>query len=281
MKRSIYLDKEASLILPAFLLLVLLFVAPLVWFFAQVLMTQGGLSGLFEHAAKVLTSKSVIYAIVTTNWISLWVTVLTLLISYPIAYYLVSHKDYRFIIVIFCIIVPYFTSVIVRTYSWMVLLGRHGIINEWLSFFGIIGHPLPLMYNMTGVLIGMIYVMLPYMVLTLFSAMKAIDPNLTQAAQGLGATGFYTFSRIYFPLSFHGVISGSLIVFILSVGFFITPDLMGGHSDVMIAMLIDRSVEVTFNWTSAALMSLILLIVTLILYTIYYKLTDVRRMMGG
>ena len=111
--------------------------------------------------------------------------------------------------------------------------------------------------------------------------MKAIDPSLLRAARGLGASGFYAFRRVYLPLSLHGVISGSLIVFILAIGFFITPALMGGPSDVMIAMLIERSVEITVDWPSAAVMSLLLLAVTLVLYAIYYRVTDVRRMMGA
>jgi ABC-type spermidine/putrescine transport system permease subunit I len=179
------------------------------------------------------------------------------------------------------IVLPYFTSIIVRTFSWMVLLGEHGLVNDMLVGAGLIHSPLPLMYNRLGVLIGMSYVLLPYMVLTLFAAMKSIDRNLLLAARGMGASGPMIFRRVYLPLSLHGVISGVLIVFILSIGFFITPALMGGPSDVMVAMLIERSVEITLDWPAAAVMSLFLLVVTLILYAIYYRVTDVRRLMGA
>jgi putative spermidine/putrescine transport system permease protein len=118
-------------------------------------------------------------------------------------------------------------------------------------------------------------------VLTLYATMKSIDQSFMRAARGLGAGGVYAFRRIYLPLSMHGVVSGALIVFILAIGFFITPALMGGPEDVMIAMLIERSVEILFDWSSAAVMSLVLLAATLVLYTIYYRLTDVRRMMGA
>jgi putative spermidine/putrescine transport system permease protein len=128
---------------------------------------------------------------------------------------------------------------------------------------------------------GMVYVLLPYMVLTLYATMKAIDPSLMRAARGMGAGPVYAFRRIYFPLSIHGVVSGSLIVFILAIGFFITPALMGGPADVMIAMLIERSVEIMFDWSGAAVMALLLLVATLVLYSIYYRITDVRRMMGA
>ena len=269
------------LILPAFVLLVLLFVVPLVWFFVGVLAEEGSWSALAGRFVDVLSSRGVVAALITTNWISALVTALTLLIGYPIAYYLANNTGWRFALVLFCIIVPYFTSVIVRTYSWMVLLGRNGAVNQALLSMGLIETPLPLLYNKLGVLVGMAYVLLPYMVLTLYATMRGIDANLVRAAYGLGASRAYAFRKIYFPLSLHGVISGSLIVFILAIGFFITPALMGGPSDVMIAMLIERAVEITLDWTSAAIMSMALLAMTLVLYIIYYRVTDVRRMMGA
>lgn len=274
-------NDPAVLVMPAVLLLALVFVGPLIWFFIQALASIGTPAEIVAHAWAIITSKAVVTALSTTNWISLMVTLLVLLISYPLAYYLANNQGLRFTLVLFCIVVPYFTSIIVRTYSWMVLLGRNGIVNQVLQYLGVIDEPLTLLYTKTGVLIGMVYVLLPYMVLTLFAAMKAIDPSLMRAARGLGATGFYAFTRIYFPLSIHGVISGSLIVFILAIGFFITPALMGGPSDVMIAMLIERSVEIMFDWSGAAIMSLLLLFATLVLYAIYYRVTDVRRMMGA
>ena len=269
------------LIFPSVLLLALVFIGPLLWFFVQALAKQGSPSQILSYAATVLGSKAVITALTTTNWIALLVTALVLVISYPLAYHLANRGGLSFTIVIFCVIVPYFTSIIVRTYSWMVLLGRNGIINQTLAKLGIIDEPLNLLYTKTGVLIGMVYVLLPYMVLTLYATMKAIDPSLMRAARGLGAGELYAFRRVYFPLSVHGVVSGSLIVFILAIGFFITPALMGGPGDVMIAMLIERSVEITFDWSGAAVMSLLLLVATLILYSIYYRITDVRRMMGA
>lgn len=269
------------LLLPAFALLILLFVIPLVWFFVGVLAEEGSVGAVLERFIDVLSAPGIVNALVTTNWISALVTALTLVIGYPIAYYLANSTGWRFALVLFCIIVPYFTSVIVRTYSWMVLLGRNGAINQTLLSLGIIDAPLQLLYNKMGVLIGMTYVLMPYMVLTLYATMRSIDTNLVRAAYGLGASPLYTFRKVYFPLSLHGVISGALIVFILAIGFFITPALMGGPSDVMIAMLIERAVEITLDWTSAAIMSMALLAMTLVLYVIYYRVTDVRRMMGA
>jgi putative spermidine/putrescine transport system permease protein len=131
---------------------------------------------MLSYAWDILSSKAVVTALTTTNWIALLVTVLVLLISYPLAYFLAHRSGFAFTIVLFCVIVPYFTSIIVRTYSWMVLLGRNGIINQSLAKLGLIDEPLNLLYTKTGVLIGMVYVLLPYMVLTLYATMKAIDP---------------------------------------------------------------------------------------------------------
>ena len=205
-----------------------LFITPLFWLFIDVFSRESSVSDLAERFVEVLTSRPVMIALITTNWICLLVTAVALVVGYPIAYYMANRTGWRFALVLFCIIVPYFTSVIVRTYSWMVLLGRNGVINQTLQSVGLIDVPIPLLYNKLGILIGMTYVLLPYMILTLYAAMRGIDPNLTRAAFGLGASRIYTFWRIYFPLSLHGVISGSLIVFILAIGFFLTPALMGG-----------------------------------------------------
>jgi len=275
-------DRTLLLILPALAVLVFLFLVPLALFFVRSFTELAGTTADFiDQARDLLLSQAYLTALGTTNWISLIVTATTLLIGYPIAYYLTTATGIGVRTVVLSIVLPYFTSIIVRTFSWMVLLGEHGLVNDTLLATGLIGEPLPLMYNRLGVLIGMSYVLLPYMVLTLYAAMQAIDPSLLRAAAALGASGFYTFRRVYFPLSLHGVLSGALIVYILSIGFFITPALMGGQHDIMIAMLIDRALEVAVDWPAAALMSLTLLVVTLALYAVYYRVTDIRRLIGA
>jgi putative spermidine/putrescine transport system permease protein len=275
-------DRTLLLMLPALAMLIFMFVVPLVLFFVRTFTEFDGTTADFiDQARDLLLSQAYLTALGTTNWISAIVTATVLLIGYPIAYYLTTATGIGVSIVVLSIVLPYFTSIIVRTFSWMVLLGEHGLVNNVLLATGLIHSPLPLMYNRLGVLIGMSYVLLPYMVLTLYAAMRAIDPSLLRASAGLGASGFYTFWRVYFPLSLHGVLSGALIVYILSIGFFITPALMGGQHDIMIAMLIDRALEVAIDWPSAALMSLTLLVVTLLLYALYYRITDIRRLIGA
>ena len=275
-------DLTLLLMVPALAVLVLLFLVPHVLFFVRTFMEFDGTAAEFiSQAQDLLFSRSYLTALGTTNWIALVVTVTVLLIGYPIAYYLSTASGPGVSIVVLSIVLPYFTSIIVRTFSWMVLLGEHGLVNDLLGAMHLIDAPLSLMYNRFGVLIGMSYVLLPYMVLTLSAAMRSIDPSLMRAAEGLGASGLYTFRRVYFPLSLHGVLSGALIVYILSIGFFITPALMGGQHDIMVAMLIDRALEVSVDWPSAALMSLTLLAVTLVLYAAYYRTTDIRRLIGA
>src|SRR5580692_3026060 len=275
-------DRTLLLMLPALAMLIFMFVVPLVLFFVRTFTEFDGTTADFiDQARDLLLSQAYLTALGTTNWISAIVTATVLLIGYPIAYYLTTATGIGVSIVVLSIVLPYFTSIIVRTFSWMVLLGEHGLVNNVLMATGLVHSPLPLMYNRLGVLIGMSYVLLPYMVLTLYAAMRAIDPSLLRASAGLGASGWYTFWRVYFPLSRHGVLSGALIVYILSIGFFITPALMGGQHDIMIAMLIDRALEVAIDWPSAALMSLTLLVVTLGLYAVYYRITDIRRLIGA
>ena len=275
-------DRTLLLMLPALAMLVLMFFVPMLLFFVRTFMEFSGTTAAFVAQARdLLLSQPYMTALGTTNWIALIVTLTVLLIGYPIAYYLTTATGPSVSIVVLSIVLPYFTSIIVRTFSWMVLLGTHGLVNDTLRAVGLIREPLPLMYNRLGVLIGMSYVLLPYMVLTLFAAMRGIDRSLLRAAEGLGASGFYAFRRVYFPLSLHGVLSGALIVYILAIGYFITPSLMGGQHDIMVAMLIDRELEVAVDWPSAALMSLSLLLVTLVLYAVYYRVTDIRRLIGA
>ncbi|MCB2055397.1 MAG: ABC transporter permease [Geminicoccaceae bacterium] len=271
----------AWLILPLALMLVSMFLLPIAWFFVRTLQDSGeGFAEIVDTIWTVLTSPAIRGSIVITNWIALVVTLVALLLAYPIAYMMARSRGVAFTLLVMCVVLPYFTSVIVRTYSWMVILGRQGLINSLLLWTGIVDEPVAMMYNTFAVVVGMAYVLLPYLVLTLYATMKGIDPSLLRAARGLGAGGFYIFRRVYLPLTLHGVFSGCLIVFILAIGFFITPALMGGPSDVMIAMLIEREVELTLNWPLAAIMSLFLLVVTLVLYSIYYRFANIERMMG-
>ncbi len=266
------------LLYPVLAFLLIFFVLPIGWFFIKSAIDYDG--NFFLMLYQTFTSKLFMSVALKTVWLSLIVTLLALLCAYPIAYTMTRSSSLSFTLIIICVIVPYFTSIIVRTYSWMIILGTRGVINTFLMHIGLIDKPINLMYNMVGVTIGMTYVLLPYFVLTLFSTMKGIDMWLLQAGRSMGASNFYIFRRVFFPLSMPGIISGFLIVYILAVGFFVTPALMGGPKDVMLAMLIQRNIEVSVNWPLASALSLFLLVITLIIYALYCKYTDLDKMLG-
>jgi ABC-type spermidine/putrescine transport system permease subunit I len=263
-----------ALIAPALALLLLLFITPIGWFIAEALAELGGWQEIWSEARDVIGSRAIAGAIASTNIIALMVTALVLLIGYPLSYAFSRARGLAFSLILVCIVLPYFTSVIVRTYAWMVILGRNGLINQLLLGSGLVSEPVNLLYNRTGVVIGMTYVLLPYMVLTLFAAMKAVDHRLLQAAEGMGARPLTVFVKVFLPLTLHGITAGSLIVYILALGFFITPALMGGPGDVMMAMLIEREIELSHNWPVAALMTIVLLAITLALYALYSRYAD-------
>src|SRR5260370_10474417 len=193
-------DRTLLLMLPSLAMLIFLFLVPLALFFVRTFTEFDGTTAEFiEQARDLLLSQAYLTALGTTNWISLIVTVTVLLIGCRIAYYLTTAAGIGVNVVVLSIVLPYFTSIIVRTFSWMVLLGEHGLVNDLLLAMGLTNAPLSLMYNRFGVLIGMSYVLLPYMVLTLYAAMRSIYPSLLRASAGLGASGFCTFRRGRFP----------------------------------------------------------------------------------
>lgn len=207
------------------------------------------------------------------------VTVVALVTGYPIAMFLADAKGKTTYLMI-CVILPFWTSVLVRTYAWMVLLQFNGLINKALMAMGLIAKPLHVMYNTPAVLVGMVHVLLPFMVLSIYSVLKGIDPNLKLAAYTLGANKIITFLRVTLPLSLPGVLGGVIFVFVLSLGFFITPALLGGPKVMMIATLIESQINELNNWNFAAAIALILLACTLIILGTFFKVIDVDRMFG-
>jgi putative spermidine/putrescine transport system permease protein len=209
------------------------------------------------------------------------VTVATLVLAYPVSYLLTRVSSRTASIMMIAVVLPFFTSVMVRTYAWIVILGRQGLINELLRTTGLVSSPLSLLYNSSAVVVGMTYVMLPYMVLTLYTTMRRIDQRLLHAAQNLGASPLQIFGRVIVPLSLPGVISGSLLVFLLSLGFFITPALMGGPPDVLLAMLVEREIELTANWGFGSAMGMILFLITAGGIIAYYRVMGFERFAEG
>jgi putative spermidine/putrescine transport system permease protein len=265
-------------LLPALLVLLVLFVYPLFGILTRSVYKGGYTLESYRQLVRVPVYLTVIGLTFRTAAI---VTLVCLLLGYPLAYLLAHARPRLARLGLIVVVLPFFTSIIVRTYAWMVLLGRNGIVNQYLIALGLTEAPLPLLYNQTGVLVGMSYVLLPFMVLTAYSVMRGIDRELVRAAHSLGASRFQAFRRVFLPLSLPGIAGGTLLVFILSLGFFITPALMGGPSDVMIAMLIEREVEFTLNWSFASALAVILLALTLVGFALYNRVVRLDRVFAS
>jgi ABC-type spermidine/putrescine transport system permease subunit I len=215
---------------------------------------------------------------VNTFEISVTVTLVTLVLGYPLAFLLATAGRRASGLMLVAIILPLWTSVLVRTYAWMVLLGRRGLVNEGLQTLGLTDAPLPLLYNRLGVTIGMVHVLLPFMVLPIYSVMKGIDVELLKAAQNLGANRRQAFLRVYLPLSLSGLATGCLVVFVTALGFFVTPALLGGRGDMMIAMLIDVQVSQLLDWGLGSALAVVLFAVTAAILLAVQRLTGAERL---
>ncbi len=247
--------------LPAIIFLLVFYIAPM-----ALLLAESFEGGTFKHYAKALSDGLYVGVLIDTLVIAACVSLVCLLLGYPLAYFLASTPAPWPTIGIIFVLLPFWTSILVRTYGWMILLGRNGIVNRALIELGLIATPLPLLNNINGVLIGMVHVLLPYMVFPIYAVMRRIDPALLAAAEGLGAPGWQIFRRIYFPLTLPGVLAGVTLVFIVAIGFFITPALLGGGKVITVAVLIETQVRQFLNWGFAAALSAVLLGATLVVY---------------
>ena len=194
------------------------------------------------------------------------VTLCCLVIGYPVAFLLATTTPGWRAIGFAFVMLPLWTSVLVRTYAWMVLLGRNGIINRILIDFGLMEQPLPMLNSKMAVILGMVHVMLPFMILPIYSAVTRIDPDLPKAARGLGASALRIVTTIYLPLTLRGIVAGVTLVFVVSLGFYITPALLGGGKVLMFAMVIEQQVREFLAWNFAGALSVILLAVTLFVF---------------
>jgi ABC-type spermidine/putrescine transport system permease subunit I len=247
---------------PGLIFLAVLFLAPL----GAVIYTSlvGGHGLTLAHYAE-LVSRPLYYRVFeATLEISVLATLLTLLIGYPVALHLAKQPPRRRAVLIAFVMLPFWTSILVKSFAFTVLLGSHGIVNSFLSDVLGLGR-LPLLFNRPGVVIGMTHYLLPFMVFTILSNLVAQDPNLKRAAAVMGAGGGRIFWSITFPLSIPGVLAGAMLCLILSFGMFITPALLGGAHDMMISNLIDFDVRQVLDWGVAAALSVALLVVTAIL----------------
>jgi putative spermidine/putrescine transport system permease protein len=244
---------------PGLVLLATFFLVPVGIIFEQGLFDPAFTTAHFDRFA----SRGAYLAVfLNTLRVSAIVAAACLVIGYPVAYFIVRQPASERPLLLFLVLVPLWMSILVRTYAWMVVLGREGIVNGLLIWVGVVDQPVKLMFTTGAVYVGMVQILLPIMIVTCFSAMTEIDQGLVRAARVLGARPRQAFARVFLPLSLEGAVTGAVIVFILSMGFFITPALIGGRKDAMMANLIAGQVSQA-NWAFASALAIILLFATL------------------
>ncbi|BBK36914.1 ABC transporter permease [Allostella sp. ATCC 35155] len=274
-----HLSEAASLALlvPFALLLVVVFLLPLGTLLHESLLVP---APTLEHYERVFAQPVYLRVMWRTLRIAFYVTLVALLLGYPLAYVMSRSGGLKLGLMAAAVLLPLWTSVLVRTYAWMVLLQRNGLVNEGLTGLGFVDAPIRLLYTEGAVVLAMSHVLLPFMVLPVFSALKGIPDDYPRAAQMLGASGWSTFREVIWPLSLPGVVSGCLMVFLLALGFFITPALIGGPQQMMIATLVSQQVREMLNWPFAGALVGVLLAFVLALTIAFNRFIRLERFVG-
>ena len=261
---------NALLLVPSAILLTALFVYPL---FQVLLSSAFDPQPTLEHYQRILERPVYLSVLWRTVEISLGVTALSFVLGYPAAYFLAHcsprQRTYLFILVL----LPLWTSLLIRSYSWIVVLGKNGVINLLLMQLGLIDSPVQLLYTTATVYLAMVQILLPVTILTCYSVMMKIDDGLVRAARVLGAGPWRAFTNVYLPLSLPGVVSGAIITFILAMGFFVTPALVGGRRDLMIGNLIEAQINQSVNIGFASTLGILLLVATIAIVMAFRALT--------
>ncbi|WP_061945522.1 ABC transporter permease [Collimonas pratensis] len=235
----------------------------------------------FGHIEKADPDASVYQKIFgRTFWMGLVATLACLVLGYPLAYWLSTMSERRANLFMILVLIPFWTSILVRVAAWIVLLQSEGLVNKALMATGLTQAPLELLFNRIGVYIAMTHILLPFMILPLYSVMKAIPPTYMRAAVSLGSHPFAAFWRVYVPQTYPGIGAGALLVFILSVGYYITPALLGGPNEQMVSYYIAYFTNVTINWGMACALGALLFAATLVLYGVYRRFTKNDVAMG-
>jgi len=270
--------RQAGLLVgPALLLLLAVYLYPLGWLF--VLSLTGGPGGAPGLDAYRRLAESSVYVdvLLRTTRISVLVTLVCLVAAYPVAYVMTRVGPTAVRVLMVFVLLPLWTSILVRTYAWMVLLQANGVLNNVLRWLRVIDEPLRLMYNETGVVIGMTQVLLPFAILPLYASLRNIDPRLPRAAQIMGAGPWRRFYSLTLPLSLPGVATAALLVFVQGLGFFITPALLGGSRVITLAMVIETQVVDLLDWGLASAAAMVLLLLTAIVVVGFDRLLGLDR----
>jgi len=268
LRLSPFVRRIAGLTAPILLLLCAFFVVPVLMLLSRSV-TEPSLG--LQNYATLFGTPTYARIFFNTFLVSGLVTAITLAIAFPLAWGLTVFPKTVARILFGLLLLSMWTNLLARTYAWMVLLQRTGMINRVLMDLGIIDQPLALVNNLTGVTIGMVYIMLPFMVMPLYGVLSKLDPSILQAAALCGASRFQALTRVLWPLARPGVASGALMVFVMSLGYFVTPALLGGTANMMLAELIAQQVQSLVNWGMGGALALVLLVVTLALYAVQVR----------
>jgi putative spermidine/putrescine transport system permease protein len=270
-------QSNALLVAPLIIYLLVFYAYPVLAMLQRSIYKDGWTLSVFAALLQNVTFWKVMQI---TGTISLIVTVACLILAYPLAFFLSRRSKSTANLLIILVLVPFWTSILVRTYAWMVLLGRRGIINDALIGSGVIEHPIQLLNTRLAVCVAMVHVLLPFMILPIYSTLKSLDWRLIRAAEGLGAKPLAVFLQVLLPLSLTGISAGCILVFTLSIGFYITPALVGGPADLMISILIGNEVN-TLDWPQAAAMAVVLLAVVLAVFIGFTRIMGVEKIFQG
>lgn len=268
--------KLFGLTLPYLGLVSLLIIIPIGWLFYMSFVGRDGTLSL-ENYTRMLDSKAYIRIFITTFKISFLTTLICALIGYPLTYFMSQLPKKWAGICMIGVLIPFWTSLLVRTYAWLVLLQKKGLLNNVLIDFEIIEEPIKFVHNTSGTLIGMAHIMLPFLILPLYANMRSIDKDCVKAAASLGATPTRAFWTVFFPLSIPGLLAGLLIVFVLCLGFYVTPAVLGGGRVIMAAMKISSNIELYFSWGAASALGVVLLVVTMAILFIASRLVSIDQ----
>ncbi|MEL0023035.1 MAG: ABC transporter permease [Alphaproteobacteria bacterium] len=269
-----------GLTMPYLVLVGAMIIIPIGWlFFLSFIGRDGSFS--FENYERMLNSRAYFRIFMTTFKISMLTTLFCALLGYPLAYFMSQIPRKWANICMIGVLIPFWTSLLVRTYAWLVLLQKKGLVNNIAIDLGLIAEPIKFVHNTSGTLIGMVHIMLPFLILPLYANMRAIDSHCIKAASSLGATPTRAFWTVFFPLSIPGLLAGLLIVFVLCLGFYVTPAVLGGGKVIMAAMKISSNIELYFSWGAASALGVVLLVVTMIILFIASKLVSLDQLGQG
>ncbi|WP_306113839.1 MULTISPECIES: ABC transporter permease [unclassified Roseovarius] len=265
---------------PAILLVLVILVIPVGWLFYVSFIGADGTFSM-ENYERMVKRKSYARIFRTTFEVSLLTTALCILIGYPLAYFMSQLPNRIANLCLITVLLPFWTSLLVRTYAWLVLLQKKGLVNNWAINLGLWDEPIKIVHNLNGTLIGMVHIMLPFLVLPTYGAMKAIDRDYLKAAANMGASPARAFWTVFFPLSTPGLFAGALMVFVLCLGFFVTPAVLGGGKVIMVSMKIVSNIELFVNWGAASALGVVLLVLTVVVLWIASRFLKLEQMTGG